>query len=130
MHHKDGNKLNNDLSNLELIPSQSEHTKLHKDIVQKNLQSPESIQKRSVATKIYYSLHSHPSSIHVLKIDPFTNTIVMGYTSMHTAEKDGFNHRHISACCSNKRKTHGGFQWKLEKDFAPESIYHEEFSTI
>lgn len=29
VHHKDGNRSNNDLDNLEILPSQSEHMKLH-----------------------------------------------------------------------------------------------------
>lgn len=41
------------------------------------------------------------------------------YMSMTEAEREGFDHRHISECCRGIRKTHKGFTWKyLEKSNA------------
>lgn len=37
VHHKDGNKFNNDISNLEIV-SRSEHMKMHPEIFEKSLQ--------------------------------------------------------------------------------------------
>jgi nitrate reductase beta subunit len=33
VHHKDGNKLNNNLNNLEILPNQSSHIKLHNPVL-------------------------------------------------------------------------------------------------
>lgn len=38
--------------------------------------------------------------------------LVMTFSSTQEAGRNGFDQRHISACCIGKRKTHKGFQWK------------------
>lgn len=38
---------------------------------------------------------------------------VVYYPSMQAAQKDGFDGGKISMCVNNKRKSHGGYEWRL-----------------
>ena len=42
-----------------------------------------------------------------------TETKVLVFKSMRQAEKFGFNHSNISACCNGEQKTYKGYKWKI-----------------
>ena len=98
IHHIDGNKLNNSISNLEMITIANHHSE-HKPI--KN--NPQ-ISKKVVQ----YSLNGE-----ILKV----------WDSINECERNGFLKTPIINCCKNKPhyNTHRGFIWKYyekEKDVA------------
>lgn len=43
--------------------------------------------------------------------------VVMEFTSIAEAERNGFIQSKISLCCLGKRKTHGGYQWFFKSDW-------------
>ena len=43
------------------------------------------------------------------------------YDSLEDVGKDGFNMSQVSACCHNKAKTSGGYNWCLLKDYDPDT---------
>jgi hypothetical protein len=47
----------------------------------------------------------------VLQIDKNKKNVRV-WGSAIEAEKNGFQHGHISKCCQGKRKSHGGFSWQ------------------
>lgn len=86
IHHIDGNKRNNDLSNLMLV-TREEHTKIHKDLLDKS-----------------------KAVIQMTKNGEF----IKKWKSAKQAERElGIYNSNISKCCHGKLKTTGGFSWKF-----------------
>ena len=93
VNHKDENKENNILSNIDILMSPKENSNWgtrtersaknrSKSVIQKNLQG-EVIKVWSSAREVYRQL--------------------------------GYSYKHISSCCNGKRKTHKGYKWEYEK---------------
>ena len=92
VNHKDENKQNNCVSNLEFCT-----------VKYNNIYNGR--QKR-IAEKL-----SKP----VLKIDPISNEIVAEFPSIKEVERQlGYNQGNISKCCKGKRNTAGGFKWRYK----------------
>ena len=92
VNHKDENKQNNCVSNLEFCT-----------VKYNNIYNGR--QKR-IAEKL-----SKP----VLKIDPISNEIVAEFPSIKEVERQlGYNQGNISKCCKGKHKTCGGFKWRYK----------------
>jgi hypothetical protein len=95
INHKDGNKENNHIDNLEWIT------------VQDNI------------------LHCHATGLHdeanimnskrVAKVDPLTNEIIKIYPSGKATKEDGYFPNNVRSCCRGDygRKFHKGFKWKF-----------------
>lgn len=52
--------------------------------------------------------------------------VVMVFPSTQEAERNGFNHQHVSECCRGLRRTCGGYQWFFKEDW--EQIQKENAS--
>lgn len=117
VHHIDGNKLNNDPTNLKVM-TRSEHVRLH--LAQGDydrMYSPESRAKSLVACKKYWETHVGAGSKVVARCDKSGNVLEV-YDSVYRVKQSGYDHRHVSACCLGKRKTHKGYTWKFVDDTA------------
>ena len=89
VNHKDENKENNSVENLEWCTQEYNHnygTRTQRQI--------ESCSKR------------------VDQIDAITGEVVHKWKSTIECERNGYNCGHISDCCNGKRKTHKGYIWK------------------
>ena len=110
VHHKDGNKLNNSIENLEL-DTRSNHARKHAlrgDY--DGMFSPESTAIRTKHVKEYYNEHVHPTSKRVIQCDLQGNAIAL-YVSVRETRNHGFCDKHVNECCNGKRKSHAGFTW-------------------
>lgn len=91
INHKDGNKTNNSLDNLEWCTGSA-----------------------NVQHKNYVLKRGNCKSVRCLET-------MIEYPSVSEAEREtGCDHRHISDCCRNKRKTCGGFHWEYSERGADE----------
>ena len=102
INHKDGNKQNNKVDNLEWC-TYSENEKHAYSI---NLKVNPNIGK-------FGNLHWNSKSI--LQIDKSTNKIINRYDSIMSAERDtGIPNTNICKCCKGVLKSAGGYIWKYE----------------
>lgn len=100
INHIDENKLNNHISNLNLMT--------HKENTNWGTRN------ERVAAKQRGILNTKKSKPIVAIKD---GEIVHEFASAAEAERHGFNHGHVSACCNGKRETHGGYHWFWKYDW-------------
>lgn len=117
VHHIDGNKQNNSIDNLQIV-SHAEHLQLHKQTIMNSLNSPEAIRKRADTLRKHFKEHKPSTSKQIAQIDVITGEVLRTFKSIRDVDAAGFNHRHVSACCSGKRKTHKGYKWMYSADVA------------
>lgn len=97
VNHKDGNKLNNRVDNLEWCSQSENQIHSRKLGLQKNLKGKDS-----------------PSSKKILQYDKFGNFIAEHICIKETAEKFGITSGTLSNCLRGKRKTAGGYVWRYK----------------
>lgn len=87
INHKDQNRGNNQLDNLEFCTYQYNNTYNNRHI-----KSARKISKKIGCYK--------------------DGELIKVYQATRDVDKDGFHHQHVCACCKDNRKSHGGYQWK------------------
>lgn len=111
VHHKDGNKLNNSIDNLQVM-SRKEHSRLHRKGA---TNSDTARRKLSKSTKdAWDSGKLDFLKRAVIAFDKDTGEFCARFASIGDAERSGYTGTHIAACCKGKRKTHKGLIWKYE----------------
>lgn len=96
INHKDGNKHNNNIENLEYCTRSENIAHAYK-----------------LGLKTAPSGKNHIKAKAILQIKD--NIIINKYDCINDAERDGFQHSKIILCCQGKRKKHKGFQWKYAR---------------
>lgn len=102
INHKDGNKLNNNIDNLEWHSHSENHLHAYKKL---NRQAPSLGKKGKNAFR----------SIPVCQLDLRGNLIKIFDSQKIAAEELGISNTHISSVCKGIRKQTGGFVWKYVK---------------
>lgn len=108
VHHIDGDKSNNDLTNLVLM-SRSDHARMH----MKGVPRTDS-EKRIAQIRLREYWHNRPSKYDkaVEQLDS-SGIVVSRFRSTREAERrTGHRNSHIVQCCNGKRKTHHGYFWR------------------
>lgn len=143
IHHKDHNKLNNSIYNLELV-EHNEHTLNHnkeKKIIFIGENNPfygkhhtdETKRKISETHKgennhFYGKRHTEETKRKISEANKGTisnkrkqvaqytleGELVKIWNSVMECGRNGFNNGHITECCNGKRKTHKKFKWKYK----------------
>ena len=113
VHHKDGDKSNNNIDNLEVM-SLSDHSRLHQLGNHKSLDTKEKIKQNT--EKLWKDSNFDSIKKSVSAYDSTTGEFVKTFSSIRDAASFGFNRRHIFNCCSGKRKQHHGYIWKYTDD--------------
>ena len=107
VHHKDGDKSNNDLENLEVM-SRSEHSRSHRLGNGMPIEVREKI-SRTKTGKV------HKNSRKVKQVDIETDKELCIFNSTMEASRNLLKANadaHIRDCCNGKRKTAYGYKWK------------------
>ena len=113
VHHKDGNKSNNNINNLEVM-SLSDHSRMHQLGTH---HSENTLVKMKISTKNLWTNGVFDTiKQKISAYDSKTGEFVKIFNSTRDAESFGFNRRHIFSCCSGKRKQHHGYIWKYAND--------------
>lgn len=97
INHKDGNRTNNNLENLEWCTSAENLSHSYKFLGRNSFKKGTQIpicQKK------------------VIGMNLITGKVVR-YDSIKHSRKDGFNTGHVSSCCNHKRKKHKDYIWKF-----------------
>lgn len=111
VNHKDLNKKNNHVENLEWVDGREnvQHCIKHMHGRLDRLKSD-----MSAIGKKYGHIGAEASKKPVAQIDPETEKIIGIYESARQAAKlTGANYKNISAVCTGKKKTHMGFVWRF-----------------
>lgn len=94
VHHKDGNRSNNDISNLELMTI-GEHSRLHRK---------EELERG----KVLFGNDNERRKRKVIGVDDCNNVIT--FDSLQDARRNGFSH--VTDCCKGARNTDKGYTWR------------------
>jgi len=111
VNHKDLNKKNNDVDNLEWVTGQgnTDHYFLNKPEDKEVLRV-----KMSKIGKEYSVLGIEASKKPVIQKEVNTYKVLRMYGSARdAANATNSSYKHISACCHEKRKTHNGYIWEF-----------------
>lgn len=105
INHKDGNKLNNDLDNLEWCTKSMNN----KHAYATGLKIPKWTDKHG---------EEHPRSKKVFQFDRLGKFIKEHINSRIASNETGANYKHISAVTKGKRLTAGGYLWSYESSLS------------
>ena len=109
VHHIDGNKLNNDPSNLQVM-TRAEHSRIHM-LGSHNTEEAKAKISKSVS-KAWESGAFDSIKKPVEAYDKKTGEFVARYDSIGDAERAGYFGTKVSACCKGKIPSYKGFVWK------------------
>lgn len=103
VNHKDGNRSNNNIDNLEWV-SCSENIK----------HAFRELGRTPSHTGMFGKLHHNARAVVQLSMD---GVFIARYDAQHEAYRiTGISQGNIGACCRGERKSTGGYKWKYEKD--------------
>ena len=115
VHHIDGNKLNNDPSNLQIM-TKAEHVKLHR--IEGKLHTVSEKELIDAWKRGAFDKLKKP----VCAFNPVTNELVKEYTSVTCVEQDGFTRWRVSKCCAGKFKTYKNLIWRFKNEVINEGV--------
>lgn len=104
VHHIDGNKLNNDPANLQIM-TRAEHARLHMREGDLSTLTRTSEEKSKIVSEAWDRGCYDKLKKSICAFNPETNELIKEYESINAAEQDGFTGWRISACCQGKIKT-------------------------